>query len=190
MAPERSPGGPNEIKDLRAAQISTLQISANFYLAEMSDIKDLWPKKFGNWIFPKADPPPTSFSRPSLDAFRALGSSPRPTPAVHRRHRIKIERSDQSATEILECPENISLKQNIGEIRNHSGMMRDPLPSRGGRRRRVRLSRCSAQPSGPTHAYDKGHYHMLSTHPAPLSEGAGKPLPAFTPAISWSVTRA
>ena len=137
----------------------------------MSDIKDLRSKKFGNWIFPKADPPPTSFSRPSLDAFRALGSSPRPTPAVHRRHRIKIERSDHSATEILECPENISLKQNIGEIRNHSGMMRDPLPSRGGRRRRVRLSRCSAQPSGPTHAYDKGHYHTLSTHPAPLSEG-------------------
>jgi hypothetical protein len=84
-------------------------------------------KRLKIFFFRKLIPPPTSFSRPSLDAFRALGSSPRPTPAVHRRHRIDIERSDQNATEILECPENISLKQNIGEIRNHARMMRDPL---------------------------------------------------------------
>jgi hypothetical protein len=96
----------SKIKDLHAATILIFQISANFYLAEMSDINSLRAKKFGNRFFQKTLSPPnltlcSSLRRRDGPTGHGQAFASRP----HQRRTIS-----QDATEILECPESVSAK--------------------------------------------------------------------------------
>jgi len=137
----------------------------------MSDIKDLRPKKFGNWIFPKADPSSADlvlpiflrcFPRARFQPASDAGRSSRP---LHQDRTVRPECNGNSGmsreyfykTESLgnaEPPANDGGSRPVAEVRMQAHSPWDD----------VRRS-----DPGQLKAYDEGHYHTLSELNVPIS---------------------